>query len=604
MKIRKLFMTLLLSLGVSAGVLAGVANYRSVQVTDAVAATNGSATKLIIQDSLGWNFRSLCLHTFTFADGYTKADLDSYLKTTYVTKAASDSAIKESSTKSYTTGSTYVYINAGGTSKTREHLIPGWVLDYEIEVHNNSNAFKHGKLSATWQHSGHSSTTTTNKNGTALGKVLTMNCASHWGQNSSYASLTNTAQYFGTATITKKYVAGSTEIKTATTESVYLNYKYTPAASEAIDGYSNNGKWYTNSACTTEYSPTLITGATTLYASYSSIQYKVSEYNVFDGVAEATPFSTATVDPHYTTEQVAKEGYVSKGIYLDAAGKTPYTGVLTGDTSLYHLYESEQYVNVYLQGFDGDKWGENVKFYLYVWNKTEDILLNGTWPGNELVLDNYVANGINFNERGLYKVSILANGEAAPTHFIITSSNGDYSEENKNKQSADLTVTDGAYYESNSLISGATEGLSGDLSLGAQAALVWDINEARLAAGLYTYNQVEYANSICAIDSATVDSLLAKYDSLEETDKFDNTKFFTNDVDDRREDDEFVNDQADYYGYEVIESLRAIQNTRTNELNKFITIDGSNPATLIVIIILSVSVSTLGLYIVVKRKKR
>lgn len=341
----------------------------------------------------------------------------------------------------------------------------------------------------------------------------------------------------------------------------------------------------------------------TLYAIWDEVSYNVEEYNVFDGVVDTTPFSTTSQGVSYIPTQVEKEGFVAKGVYTNPECTEEFDGVLSSDTKLYHSYVTEQFNYIYLRGLDKDKWSnatdDPTSVHLYVWAEN-GALLNGAWPGNEITLSDYVCEGVNFDSRGLYRIPLLVNGDEAPANFII------YTEYNDGtKQSADLTVTFGAYYYMNSLVKGSEDKneIAGNLDVGAQAELAFKVNDARLAAtDEYEFDGKTYTNSICSFDQATAVDILDSYDALNSKTVFDETSFWTNNVENRPDGMGNVQEDGNYYGHEIITSLRTLF-PQTNPSNALFTSENVNNSGFVVAIIVLVATAGIVVFLVSKKRK-
>ncbi|MBR2505461.1 MAG: hypothetical protein IKB70_00770 [Bacilli bacterium] len=589
-------------LSIFMGVSVFIGNVTKTNEIQANAATNGAVTTIVINDGLKWNFRSIRLANLGYDSGYDWSDFKTFLSKHYGVKQDSASNVKESSSTCYYYNDTnkYAYINIGGTSTTRTHYIPAWIQYAEFKICNNSNEWNHNYLNNVnkYAHSTYSGSGI----GSCVGKTVTLKTESG-SNNQSVATISSTTNYFDKANITKRFLSNGVAISGDSTETAYKYYDYSSSAPLIIDGYSNDQKWYTNEACTTVYETSLLTGDLILYANYSPVAYQVSEYKVFDGIVESEPFSISQQGESYLPTQPDEEGYFSIGLFADPEGTIPFTGPITSDTTIYHHYEKMLYDYIYLRGLDNDKWSnatdDPTSVHLYVWAEN-GALLNGAWPGNEITLDDYVCKGVNFDSRGLYRIPLLVNGDEVPAKFII------YTEYNGGtKQSADLTVTFGAYYYINSLVNGSEDKneIAGNLDVGAQAELVFKVNDARLAAtDEYEYEGKTYTNSICSFDQATAVDILDSYDALNSKTIFDGTSFWTNNVENRP--DGMGNVQADgnYYGHEIITSLRTLF-PQTDPLNALFTSENVNNSGFVVAIIVLVATAGIIVFLVSKKRK-
>lgn len=129
-----------------------------------------------------------------------------------------------------------------------------------------------------------------------------------------------------------------------------LWWTYYSALTIALTGFDFNG-WYTNSSLTTAYSTQMIHSSTfSIYGSYSSNSYAVTEYEVVNGTLNNTPIATeyAPISSNFTPTGIAKSGYALIGWYTDSACSTAYTAkTWTAAGNLYAKYSQQYTVTEY-----------------------------------------------------------------------------------------------------------------------------------------------------------------------------------------------------------------------------------------------------------------
>ena len=109
-------------------------------------------TKLIINDQVGWDFRTLHLYGLTFEKGYGYYEFDKYLESIYGKRIATSSYQKEGTTHCYAyTDEGYIgdyYLCNGNTDHAKptkyEYIFPWWVKGAYYQIVNNSNWLPEG----------------------------------------------------------------------------------------------------------------------------------------------------------------------------------------------------------------------------------------------------------------------------------------------------------------------------------------------------------------------------------------------------------------------------------------------------------------------------
>lgn len=298
--------------------------------------------------------------------------------------------------------------------------------------------------------------------------------------------------------------------------------------------------------------------------------YTVNEYNVKDGVVDAEPFLTGERGENYQPEKNYIEGYLFGGFYTDEACTVLYKTPISAATNIYHKYTTVEIGYVYVGSLGYDTYN------VYTFGMGTD---NGDWPGRAVSMDEF-GTGLTFNGNGLLRVPYVKNG--GDNMFIIngTTTGG-------NKQTADLKLVENAYYDSTKL---ATTNYAGDIELGKQAMVAHEISQAINSAT---------DNSICNIDAAIIEDLITSYDALEKTDVIDSSTIWTINHD-KQEGDE---DKVNYAMTDIVAQLRKLS-TQSAGSNFFQRYSVNNSGSFIVIVIAAtVVVSALGIYLIIKRRK-
>jgi uncharacterized repeat protein (TIGR02543 family) len=180
---------------------------------------------------------------------------------------------------------------------------------------------------------------------------------------------------------------------------VVLGTAHTPAALETKDVHYSFAGWYTDAACTTEYTGTsAITGNMTLYGKWD--KYVLVEYywNSWEG-DYTTPDDEDKIaygeTPHDFTPH-GPEGYTFAGWYLDKEYTQPYEpGPLTEDIALYAKWTEPEPVTYHVtydgNGAEGDD--PPVDETAYLSGDTVTVAPAMTWEGYVFVQWNTAQDG-------------------------------------------------------------------------------------------------------------------------------------------------------------------------------------------------------------------
>ena len=156
-----------------------------------------------------------------------------------------------------------------------------------------------------------------------------------------YAKFTATAVTH-TVSLYKAYSDTSTT-ELITTETATEGTSYTPAASPTSSTYTWDNKWYTDSACTTQYTAASLTANTSLYAKMVRSAYIVAKYTVLDGgtatALTSETVTTANASSYYPSDIVAN---ATLGAWYTDSGLTTVfnQGSLASDITLYGKFQS------------------------------------------------------------------------------------------------------------------------------------------------------------------------------------------------------------------------------------------------------------------------
>jgi uncharacterized repeat protein (TIGR02543 family) len=115
------------------------------------------------------------------------------------------------------------------------------------------------------------------------------------------------------------------------TESASNDAAFTPTTPSKVTGY-NFIAWYTDVACTSSYSPTILTVATTLYAKFTAIPtYTVSEYAVYDGYnGTLTADTYAALSSTYSVLSLGSETATDGVSFTPTTPTAPSNYTITG----------------------------------------------------------------------------------------------------------------------------------------------------------------------------------------------------------------------------------------------------------------------------------
>lgn len=232
-------------------------------------------------------------------------------------------------------------------------------------------------------------------------------------------------------------------------------------------------------------------GVTVAYSAATS--YTVVEMAKMDSAEPVSLASeTALSTQAFTPTRIAKKNYVFGGWYTDAACTSAYTAtILSADTTLYAKYTTASgTTNVY---FGASGWTD---IFVYTFGTSETL---GSFPGTQTEATAAIAN-VNYNGKGLYKIAIPT-GEGGDTKVIFSNCIGGV----KQTQTADLVLTEGAYYTSEDAADS-----TGSTSLGSGASLV-----CQTVSTISGTTNV----SVCEVTKANATTLYESYQGLDSTAK-------------------------------------------------------------------------------------
>jgi hypothetical protein len=194
--------------------------------------------------------------------------------------------------------------------------------------------------------------------------------ASRFSSNTSlYAKFTSSVTSY-TVSLNKHYMDDGTNVA-LTSETAYSNAAYYPVATPSSNSYTWDNKWYTDSACTTEYSSQTLSAAITLYAKMvRSSGYTITEHYMRNKTLDSgiSRTETTTLGSNFTpstpgTLTVTDFTYTWDGKwYTDSVCTTEYTAKeWTASGDLYANY----YVSLSLYGDHdsvGGSWTDHATF--------------------------------------------------------------------------------------------------------------------------------------------------------------------------------------------------------------------------------------------------
>lgn len=374
---------------------------------------------------------------------------------------------------------------------------------------------------------------------------------------------------------------------------------YTPANPTVPSGKAFEG-WYTDSGFENEYVASGLDDLDELelFAKLSTNVVDVSQYAVVDGVAETTPFNVDPIPEGSTyakPDAVIREGYHFGGWYTTAACSTEYTPItVDDDMSIY-----AKYTTITLDS------------YIYWTDKDSSALAGGrvyyfgeyknSWDEGPLLSSYEVSGGAMslHNEGHLYKIPVPSIGD-----YQIILHNG-------SNQTSDMTVTPHSIYytaydhvwESKSYYSYS----AGDDAMAAAADFLAAAEAKRNAAQFKGLNY-----TVCGVSQTDAQTLINTYDTVLD----DEARGYVNDsivytYNPAKSADEQAaldpKDQTNITYDLIVAKLREIASgngpsANTKGISLFGDIDNSTPIMLVVIISV-VSLTAVGGYIFLKRRK-
>jgi hypothetical protein len=179
-----------------------------------------------------------------------------------------------------------------------------------------------------------------------------------WYTNSACSTSYSTSRFSSGTTLYAKFTAtvvthtvslykaysdtSTTEL--ISTETATEGTSYTPATSPtSTSTYTWDNKWYTNSACTTQYTAASLTADTSLYAKMVRSAYTVTKYSVLDGgtatALTSETVTTANASTYYPADTVTN---ATLGAWYTDSGLTTVfnQGSLASDITLYGKFQS------------------------------------------------------------------------------------------------------------------------------------------------------------------------------------------------------------------------------------------------------------------------
>ena len=206
-----------------------------------------NATKLVVHDEAGWDFRTLHLFNVTFEPGYGYKELDRYFDYVYGDRIGTSSYQVEGTKKSYAyTDEGYIgdyYLCLGNTDHAKatnyEYIFPWWVTGASYQIVNNSNWLPEGGLS--------------------------------FGKSEHGQTINSYFWYKGSNDTGIGHEANGTKFNTSfpsVTIKENVNGKLTSKQNSIYDYYepSSNKNWYVDSDYQTIYTRTLLSKDSTIYS--------------------------------------------------------------------------------------------------------------------------------------------------------------------------------------------------------------------------------------------------------------------------------------------------------------------------------------------------
>lgn len=220
----------------------------------------------------------------------------------------------------------------------------------------------------------------------------------------------------------------------------------------------------------------------------------------------------------------------------------------------------------------------------YIYAYDEDTFVNtfefhSKYPGMPVERIGSTTDGVNFKGElgGIANVNIAyVRGYQSNAKFIIN--NGDTGEGN---QSGNLDVENGYYYRN-------TDDIVGDSTLGAAAAVVFEISDAIQGAT---------NTSLCNLSKSDAQALLDLYDNCDPKSIVDSTTFYSW----KEKDSE---DKKNFTGLEVIAQLTKIANAPdSNDLLPHKLSSTAGSAVVIIVALSTIAAISVGLFFILKKKR-
>lgn len=211
---------------------------------------DGLYTIIEVSDSINWNFKSLWLDNFSYADDY-----NSTLRNNFFDESGLYGDIINEWTNAYKNGQIgHHYCGDGvnlsrGTNKTNTFYIPAWITDFTIEVqddklNNNTNL---GYLSNLYSYNG-PWISEGPQIGSGLGKTIQidMNSTKH-GSLSGDVTLVDIQTYSDAVTVSRYYLSADSTIKAMDSRTNHLYYLPSLGSIPSADNYVTDNVWYEGS---------------------------------------------------------------------------------------------------------------------------------------------------------------------------------------------------------------------------------------------------------------------------------------------------------------------------------------------------------------------
>lgn len=362
--------------------------------------------------------------------------------------------------------------------------------------------------------------------------------------------------------------------------------------------------WCTDAALENEWTGS-VTSDLTLYAKYASNVFDITKKIYHDDSFISESADHVEEGQSYTPATPAdEEGYIFKGWYEydsinDKPSSTPVTTIasVTSNQTICGVYASrgaythDGYV-YYVADIEGDAQTPNT---IYSYGGHNEF---GSWPGTAITsvgtdvhgslgFEGYASEGYT---RHIYKIPYTT--AFSDTHIIIVYNGGKSS---GGDQTADMTlVNKGTYWWSST---------TGNTDAGSAIDFLIEAEDVRNEAKYGTLNY-----SVCGISKADATTLVGKYDNLGGGAAYvDRSYTYTYDPSKSAEEQEASKAETAVQYSLIIAKLREIASgngpsTNTKGIFLFGDIDNSTPIMLVVIISV-VSLTAVGGYIFLKRRK-